>query len=1256
MSPGSPTRPRLGKRHVLLAATAALALLSSPVVAAQAASGDARPAADATTQPLETAPAPRHSTVTLVTGDVVDADVAADGQVLSAALRSPDGTDHASAVWRDGHHTYVFPEGVETLVDAGTVDPELFDIDQLVADGYDDAHSTSVPLIVEYAGGIRPRAVAAGVRTTAALDSIGGAGLAVDKASAAAAWQGLAPAAVAPRARTAGGVSRIWLDRPVHGTSLGSPTVPLTGAGAAHALGLDGSGVKAAILDTGVDTGHPDLAGRVLDSRSFVNGETVEDLNGHGTHTTSILAGTGAASDGRYAGMAPKADLLVGKVLAADGSGSLSGIIAGMQWAVDSGAKVVSMSLGADGASSCTGPDVDALEQLSDRALFVVAAGNASLHGTVSTPGCAPDALTVGAVDRDGNTASFSSRGPSVDGVTAKPDIASQGVDVVAARAGGRGDQAYVSYSGTSMATPHVAGGAILLLQQHPELTPARLKALLTSSAAQTDAPVLEQGAGQMDLARAVSQKVVAAPDLTLGDFAYPQRQSAPVDKPVTLTDTASSDVTLSLSLADVRGDDGSAVRGLVSLPRRTVTVPAGGSADVPVHLDPTVSLAAGAYGTVTGRLVGTSHDGQRVTVPFAVHMEAPSADLTVSGVDRHGDPAASPSTFQLFDTHRGTARRYMLGYPAAGSTTIRVPLGTYALTGMVMTRDEPGGVGSVASVTQLFQKKLVVDGDTTATLDARDARAISWDTERPSQPRGFAMGTSIGMDTTGQLQAGYLETIPSLTKEIYAQQVAGDGRFAFMASARLAAPAAVLTSSGGRTLDTAPVQKGTEFDGKGSAELVYIGPGTDADFAAHDLTGKLALVDAGTGGGNAYGWGVAAAKAGAVGVLSAVPDTVGRFQFTGGEGVPQASITWDDSLALRAELARGPVTVRWSGTAVATSPYMYNVARYSTGKTFTGVQKVHDKDLAIRDAGYHVQGPDSTYWSDVQVRVPGMPAVWAGGTTLPLHAPQQRTELFTASPDLAWTTLMRRTLSPYDGTAYDGPHTVSAGRADAEWYKAPYGVTRVTYASALVRRDANRLTTVLPPVGDAGGHDTTLDMYDSGTRQLLLDGVPQVPVAGRYVVPQDKALVTLRQQWSRQPGTTNTMGLAYRTEWTFPTGAAAQGPQQVLVPVVDVPSDLRNQVPAGRATAITLAAVSDAAGGPVPLDGVRLQYAYGDQTRVDDVTGWQDAPVARSHGAWVAAVAGDAPAGTYVHLRVVLDDGHGAQVDQTMVRAYRLV
>ncbi|MEV6263182.1 S8 family serine peptidase [Streptomyces sp. NPDC051784] len=1202
----------------------------------------------------------RPVTVTLVTGDVVDARVDASGRVLSAAPRTPEGTEHPAAVWQDGTRTYVFPQGTEELVDSGKLDAALFDIGKLVADGYDDAHSPSVPVVVSYEGGRAPRSATPGTRTTAGLDSIGGAGLAVDKKSATAAWEKLAPKAGKAKA-AAGGVSRIWLDAKVRGSAapvLGTPTVPLTGAVTAHRKGVDGSGVKVAVLDTGVDAAHPDLAGRIAATKVFVTGQDAEDRTGHGTHTASTVAGTGAASGGRYAGMAPKADLLIGKVLGDDGSGSISGIINGMEWAVDQGARVVSMSLGADGATSCTGPDVEAVQRLGDKALFVIAAGNASLRGTVSTPGCAPSALTVGAVDRKDRTASFSSRGPSADGMSAKPDIASQGVDVVAARAGGRGDLAYQSMSGTSMATPHVAGGAALLLQQHPELTPARLKALLTASAAGTSAPVLEQGSGPMDVARAVTQPVIAEPAPLLGDFAYPQAALEPVEKPVTLTNVTDRPVTLAMTVQDVRGDDGSRLSRFATPADRVVTVPANGTADVPVRIDPSARLDAGDYGTVTGRLVGLGAHGVRVTVPFGVHMEVPSADLTVRGLDRHGDPASSLSTFQLFDDHHDTAKRYTIGYPQAGSTTVRVPLGSYALSGVIMTRDEPGDVGSVASVSQLYDEKLTVSGDTTVTLDAREAEHVSWNTERPSTPAGFALGITFGLDGSRKLLAGYVTAVPSYVKGLYAQRVSGDDRLTFLASARQAAPPASFTTAGGRTLDSLPVQKATAFDGKGSAAVVSVGKGTDANFAAHDLTGKIALVDAGAGGGNPYTWAQAVKKSGAVGILGAVPDSEGRFQLTGPEGIPQATITWADSLALKAEADKGTATVRWSGTATAKSPYLYNLALTTRGGIRPGTQQVRDRELAARDARYHVQSDaDATYWSDVQVGLPGMPAIWAGGTTLPLRAPQERTEFFTpaGAEGLTWTTLMRRNLGVYEGTAYDGPHTVTKGKSPAPWYKTPYGPVRNTYARSLLTRDSDRLTYVMAPFGDAGGHDSTMSRGDTGTRQLLVNGEPQAMTSGMFVLPQEKADITFRQTWQRPVSATDRTGLAYATEWAFPSSAADQGAQRLLVPVLDVPSDLRNARPAGDGTTIGIGAVTDGTDTPVDLRQVTLEYAYGTQSTVAALTEWKSATVTRVHGAWRAQLPADAPGGSFVHLRVKLSDARGAAVNQTVVRAYEM-
>ena len=170
-----------------------------------------------------------------------------------------------------------------------------------------------------------------------------------------------------------------------------------------------------------------------------------------------------------------------------EGSGQDSWVLAGMEWAAESGAQVVSMSLGDVAPSDGSDPMSQAVDQLSDQygTLFVIAAGNAGPE-SISSPGAAASALTVGAVDKQDELAYFSSTGPLTGTGALKPDISAPGVDITAARSqdmtdGGTG--LYRTISGTSMATPHVSGAAAILAQQHPGWTGAQLKEQLTSSA-----------------------------------------------------------------------------------------------------------------------------------------------------------------------------------------------------------------------------------------------------------------------------------------------------------------------------------------------------------------------------------------------------------------------------------------------------------------------------------------------------------------------------------------------------------------------------------------------------------------------------------------------------------------------------------------------------------------------------------------------------------------------------------------------------
>jgi subtilisin family serine protease len=148
--------------------------------------------------------------------------------------------------------------------------------------------------------------------------------------------------------------------------------------------------VKVAVLDTGVDATHPDLAGRIKQTQNFTSSADTVDRFGHGTHVADIVAGSGAASNGSRKGVAPGADLLVGKVLGDDGAGYDSWIIAGMEWAAAQGATVVNMSLGGDPTDG-TDPLSEAVDRISadSGTLFVVAAGTRA-RTTPSAPRARP--------------------------------------------------------------------------------------------------------------------------------------------------------------------------------------------------------------------------------------------------------------------------------------------------------------------------------------------------------------------------------------------------------------------------------------------------------------------------------------------------------------------------------------------------------------------------------------------------------------------------------------------------------------------------------------------------------------------------------------------------------------------------------------------------------------------------------------------------------------------------------------------------
>jgi serine protease AprX len=307
---------------------------------------------------------------------------------------------------------------------------------------------------------------------------------------------------------------------PIAGAALAaSPAILEVGAPDAwRQLGVTGRGVGVAILDSGIAP-HADLVSRIVASVDFSSGASgavlvpPADPGGHGTHVAGLVAGDGTASGGGHTGVAPGANLVDVRVIAATGSTTVSTLIAGMQWVLahraDYNIRVVNLSAGAPVSMSYSNdPLAAAVEVLVFAGItVVVSAGNGGpAASSITTPGSDPFVITVGAIDDNGTAtladdllATWSSQGPTaIDGL-AKPDVVAPGRKIVSLRSPGSTldlqlpdrvvagldplAPAYFRLSGTSMAAPIVTGVVALMLEGTPTLSPAQVKQRLKTTA-----------------------------------------------------------------------------------------------------------------------------------------------------------------------------------------------------------------------------------------------------------------------------------------------------------------------------------------------------------------------------------------------------------------------------------------------------------------------------------------------------------------------------------------------------------------------------------------------------------------------------------------------------------------------------------------------------------------------------------------------------------------------------------------------------
>ncbi|MEW1697805.1 S8 family peptidase [Streptomyces sp. NPDC091278] len=1218
------------------------ALLSFALAATMAAGGfayGAAPLPAAGEDAVTAAPrdAVRTATVTLVTGDKVTVATRA-GKTVAVNVTPYRANATGLRTYTVGTDVYVIPRDVEPLINNGRVDKRLFNVTRLVAQGFDDAHRTATPLIVRYDSATAP--TPDGARLTRELPGVRGAAVSADKAKGDTFWEAVdddSARAGTPRARLSGGIQRLWLDGRVD--ALLDRSVPQTGAPEAWAAGYDGTGVKVAVLDTGVDATHPDLADRLVESRSFVPGETARDGHGHGTHVASTILGSGAGSGGAYKGVAPGAKLLVGKVLGDDGSGSESGIIEGMDWAAHSGAKVVSMSLGGQEGADGTDPMSLAVNQLtaSTGVLFTVAAGNSGPGAkTVGSPGAAAAALTVGAVDSADAVANFSSRGPRGDGGL-KPEITAPGVRIVAARAAGTtmgtptGDL-YTSASGTSMATPHVAGAAAILAQRHPDWTPAQLKSQLISTAKTTaDTSVYAQGAGRVDVARAVRQPVSASGTVDFGLRGWDD--SAPVEKKIQYVNGGDAPVTLALTL----GAAGERLpAGVLALGADSVTVPAHGTAEVAVTLD-SAGVTTGSHGAhVTARAA----DGTTAVTAIGFGRDVQRFDVTLKVLDRDGKPTKGVAA--VTDTALDKVQlpeTYPVGED--GTVVIRVPRGEHSFTAEVFHYSPDWS--RLHEYTYAARPGALIDSDRTLVFDGSKAGRVTMTTPLPSEANRVRVGV-FARATTGPIHDR--ETWLGGETAVYSvpSESTEDRLFESRVGWTLSAPAlsARLLGHGGRTLDASYFQGwigSARFDG--TRVLRVARPG-------EDVRGKVALVKRDDAKTTTYAQVDAAADAGAVAVIVA-NDTPGNWLASHWRQqetrIPAMTVSGAEGERL---MSLSGARIVFSGTAV--SPYSYDLLKYTDGRVPADQRyRVRAGELATVDTRFH-----------------GATAGAEAGYSRLTRSPMQPVANF-----LYGRVTLQRTLTEY---VTPGVSTGEAMKLGPVWTAG--GAWQVTTGTTLapgqkVRRDWNKavVRTALPDgLDNAAVRDGSLagiaavGLLDSGSGRwtalrggadkelttvyrdgTLLGTAPSASVAFP-VVPERAEYRVVTDVRRGEPGWTTSTEV--RTDWRFHS-ERAEG--RTALPVLSVDyrlgTDLANSARTKSRTSVGLGVRHPKGLTGSKITGVKLWASY------DDGASWRQV---RLDGALNGRIDNPSAAG-FVSLRVTATDADGNSVDQTVTRAYQV-
>ncbi|MEU8675446.1 S8 family serine peptidase [Streptomyces sp. NPDC048560] len=1241
-SPSQASAFRRGRWQLISAATV-VPLLASGLAILHA------PAQAAPSKPTVPAKPSATHKVTLVTGDVVTVTTMADGK-QTADVDRPDSAVGGVKIQQVKGDLFVVPDEAAPLLGTDKLDRRLFNVTDLIEMGYDDAKSATVPLIATY---VQPKSRSAveptaprGSRLTRKLKGINGAVLSTEKRQTRTFWTSVAPQG---SAKLGAGVAKLWLDGRVKAAL--KESVPLIGAPEAWEAGYTGKGVKVAVLDTGIDVNHPDFAGLIDGTASFVPGEAVTDVNGHGTHVAGTIVGSGAASGGDNKGVAPGADLFVGKVLGgAEGSGLDSWVMAGMQWAAETGADVVNMSLGDSYPTDGSDPMSQTVDALSEQygTLFVIAAGNSGPE-SISAPGAAASALTVAATDKQDQLAPFSSTGPLAYSGSMKPDIAAPGVDITAARSqemtdGGEG--LYRTISGTSMATPHVAGAAAILAQQHPDWTGAQLKEHLMSTAKGLDGGYspYEVGTGRLDVAAAVNSKVRSTGSLFFGNYTWPHEPSdGAVEKDMVLTNTGSAEVKLNLTLT---GDGGPFTLGAT-----TVSVPAGGTATVPVTGDPQSASAGRHVGYVITTDAATGRPMTRTSL--ALIEEEERYDLNIKLVGRDGKPAAGQVTVNLAGDF------WPWSVYVDGQTTMRMAPGLYTVAGYLDVAGEKADRSGLAVL--VAPETVLKDGSADVVLDASKARLLQTEAPQRTENRQRKVDFNVhykGLDPYMDYRSAYV--LPPTYDDVYVAPTKpmAQGEFVLTTRWRKGEPALSLSTSGGRLRFETLVQAGSALDtATDKMDAVYAGNGAAAGYETIKAKGKVVVITRSDEVSPAER--TEAAVAAGAKALIVVNDGVGALmEYVGESTIPVATVHRDAGKSLVSMARTGVLKLTVKQTEH--TPFVYDLTREYPGQVpdRSLVYKPTKRDLARIDARYYsattgkaAEGYRSDFTLSPSFNFPE--AEWHPGTRTEWVTPGQVWREFHAQGvdgNLPWVMVSGdNTYAKGSTTQLDwfAPATrpgqgESFGVYNSRWQN--YMTWNVqAWASA---SDNMRLGGFLP-WGETPSH---LKVYQGDT--LIHDN----PVSGdmQWVEVPAGNLPYRTVLDVERPGDVFRLSTRTHTEWTFMSDTVESDYFErfsVLNLDYRLETDLHGDVKADATQRIALKPVSmDLGAVPGTVNKVTLDVSY------DDGSTWQKVTLAKgTEGYWTGSFKTARKPGGYVSVRASAATDKGFSVKNEIIRAYGL-